>query len=81
MVRSVSYHVRVRVNGELDPAWWSSLFSDLVVTSEPDGRTLLSGEMADQAALHGLLATIRDLGLSLVSADTAAVPTSDETRG
>jgi hypothetical protein len=81
MVRSVSYHVRVRVNGELDPAWWSGLFSDLVVTAEPDGTTLLSGELTDQAALHGLLATIRDLGLSLISAETAAVPTSHDTRG
>ena len=81
MVRSVSYHVRVRVNGELDPAWWSGMFSDLVVTAEPDGTTLLSGCMADQAALHGLLATIRDLGLSLISADTAAVPTLDDRRG
>jgi hypothetical protein len=81
MVRSASYHVRVRVNGEIDPAWWSGLFSGLVVTTEPDGTTLLSGEMADQAALHGLLATIRDLGISLVSADTAAIPTHDDTRG
>jgi hypothetical protein len=81
MVRSVSYHVRVRVNGELDPTWWSGLFSDLVVTAEPDGTTLLSGELTDQAALHGLLATIRDLGLSLISAETAAVPTPHDTRG
>ena len=81
MVRSVSYRVRVRVNGELDPAWWSGLFSDLVVTAEPDGTTLLGGELTDQAALHGLLATIRDLGLSLISAETAAVPTPDDTRG
>ena len=81
MVRSVSYHVRVRVDGELDPAWWSGVFSALAVTAEPDGTTLFSGEVADQAALHGLLATIRDMGLSLISADTAAVPTLDDTRG
>lgn len=81
MVRSVSYHVRVRVQGELDSTWWSGLFSDLVVTAEADGTTLLSGELTDQAALHGLLATIRDLGLALISAETAANPTSDDTRG
>ncbi len=73
MAHSVRYQVRVRVQGELDPAW-SSVLSDLAVAAEPDGTTLVSGELADQAAVHGLLAAIRDLGLSLVTVETVAVP-------
>ena len=69
MAHLVRHQVRVRVQGEL-PATWSSVFSDLAVTAEPDGTTFISGELADQAAVHGLLAAIRDLGLSLISVET-----------
>ena len=75
MTRSVGYQVRVRVEGMLAPSW-SSLLACLAVAAEPDGSTLLSGEVPDQAALHGLLATIRDLGLSLISVETVAIPRS-----
>lgn len=61
--------------GEL-PATWSSVFSDLSVAAEPDGTTLVIGELHDQAALHGLLAAIRDLGLSLMAVETIAIPSS-----
>ena len=47
------------------------VLADLAVVPEPDGTTLVSGELADQAAVHGLLASIRDLGLSLISVETA----------
>lgn len=67
---SVGYTVRIRVRGELSPTWWSEVFGALIVAPEPDGTTLLTGELPDQAALHGLLATIRDLGLSLISVET-----------
>lgn len=73
MAHLVRHQVRVRVQGKL-PATWSSVFSDLAVTAEPDGTTLVSGELADQAAVHGLLAAIRDLGLSLISVETVAIP-------
>jgi hypothetical protein len=73
MSHSVRYQTRVRVEGELDPAW-STLLADLAVTGEPDGTTLVSGELADQAAVHGLLAAIRDLGLSLISVETVVIP-------
>ena len=73
MAHPVRYQVRVRVQGELPPTW-SSVFADLAVTAEPDGTTLVSGELADQAAVHGLLAAIRDLGLSLISVETVAIP-------
>jgi hypothetical protein len=55
----------IRVEGVLDSRW-SSWFEDLQVTSE-GGRTLIAGPVPDQAALHGLLARIRDLNLPLIS--------------
>jgi hypothetical protein len=55
----------IRVEGVLDSRW-SSWFEDLQLTSE-GGRTLIAGPVTDQAALHGLLARIRDLNLPLIS--------------
>ena len=58
------YHIRVR--GRLDDRW-STWFHGLRLTAVEDGTTSLVGPIVDQAALHGLLATIRDLGLPLLS--------------
>lgn len=81
MGRSVCYQIRVRVQGELAPSW-SAVFGDLAVAAEPDGTTLVTGELPDQAALHGLLGSIRDLGLSLISVDTVAItPSASQTGG
>ena len=49
------------------PPRWAACFDGLSLTPEPDGTTLLSGLVVDQAALHGLLQKVRDLGLPLVS--------------
>lgn len=57
-----SAHYEVRVDGVLDASW----FTGLDVTTER-GQTIMSGWLADQSALHGLLDRIRDLGLCLVS--------------
>jgi hypothetical protein len=57
---------RIRVKGHLGPQW-SEWFDQMTVALEADGTTTLSGPIADQAALHGLLARVRDLGLELVS--------------
>ena len=46
---------------------WDTWFDGLTVTRETDGRTVLRGAVVDQAALHGLLGKVRDLGLPLVS--------------
>jgi hypothetical protein len=56
----------IRVRGHLD-ARWASWFDGLTLANEDDGTTILSGPVIDQAALHGLLQKVRDLGLSLVS--------------
>ena len=57
---------RIRVEGRLEPRW-TSWFDGLELTQELDGTTTLEGQVADQAALHGLLARVRDTGLTLVS--------------
>ena len=57
---------RIRVRGHLDPGW-AVWFDGLTITHREDGDTLLEGPVADQSALHGLLARIRNLGLPLVS--------------
>jgi hypothetical protein len=80
MSHPVRYQIRVRVQGELAPSW-SAVLADLAVAAEPDGTTLVSGELADQAAVHGLLAAIRDLGLSLISVETVAIPQSSSALG
>jgi hypothetical protein len=56
----------LRVHGVLD-ARWSAWFEGLEVSSDQAGQTLIAGPVTDQAALHGLLTKIRDLGLPLVS--------------
>jgi hypothetical protein len=56
----------IRLKGHLD-ARWSAWFDGLSVSPESDGATLISGPVVDQAALHGLLQKVRDLGLPLVS--------------
>lgn len=55
-----------RVAGELDPRW-SEWFAGFTLTPEPDGTTTLRGPITDQSELHGVLARIRDLGLTLIS--------------
>lgn len=56
----------IRVKGHLDPQW-SVWFDGMTVTHEPSGDTSLSGPVVDQAALYGLLAKVRDLGLTLIA--------------
>jgi len=57
---------QIRVRGHLDPQW-AEWFKGMTITHTADGETVLAGLVADQAALHGLLARVRDLGLTLVS--------------
>lgn len=56
----------IRVQGHLH-ARWTAWFDGLTVTNESDGTTVLEGPVVDQAALHGLLRKLQDLGLPLLS--------------
>lgn len=56
----------IRLAGHLDPRW-AARFDGLTVRHAADGTTVLSGPIADQAALHGVLQQIRDLGIPLVA--------------
>ena len=56
----------IRLKGHLDDRW-ADWFEGLTITRETDGETLLAGPVADQAALHGLLKKVRDLGTTLIS--------------
>jgi len=60
----VVYQITIR--GHLGPEW-TGWFEGLTITREDDGHTVLTGPVADQAALHGLLKKIRDLGVPLLS--------------
>jgi hypothetical protein len=57
---------QIRLKGHLGPQWidW---FEGLAITLEDNGDTVLSGRVVDQAALHGLLKRVRDLGMPLLS--------------
>ena len=58
---------QIKLKGQLDPEW-SDWFDQMAISSE-GGETTLSGPLADQAALHGLLTRIRDLNLTLLSVE------------
>src|SRR2546423_3877688 len=56
----------IRLKGQLDHQW-TDWFGELAITLQPNGDTLLSGPIVDQAALHGVLRKVRDLGMPLLS--------------
>jgi hypothetical protein len=56
----------IRIKGHLDSRW-AARFDGLTLTNESDGTTALRGPVIDQAALHGLLQRVRDVGLPLIS--------------
>lgn len=56
----------IRLKGHLDDRW-AEWFEGLTITLEDNGDTVLTGPVVDQAALHGLLKKVRDLGMPLVS--------------
>ena len=56
----------IRLKGHLNDRW-ADCFGGVIITLEDNGNTLLTGPVADQAALHGLLKRVRDLGMPLLS--------------
>jgi hypothetical protein len=70
----------IRLGGHLAPRW-AARFDGMTLTNLADGTTVLLGPVVDQAALHGLLLTVRDLGLQLLSltpVDPIPRPSSQE---
>ena len=63
----------IRLQGHL-AARWADWFDGLTLTHEIDGTTVLRGSVTDQAALHGLLARVRDLGLPLIAVHRRTAP-------
>jgi hypothetical protein len=70
----------IRLMGQLDGRW-TDWFDGLPVTHHADGTTGISGWIVDQAALHGLLQRVRDLGLPLVSVTRMPPDQHEETTG
>jgi hypothetical protein len=62
---------RIRVKGHLDDHW-SAWFENMIISNEANGEAVLCGPLPDQAALHGVLIKIRDLGLPLLAVTTVA---------
>lgn len=68
----------ITVRGHLEQHW-SAWFEGLTITNGDNDEAVLSGPVADQAALHGLLAKIRDLGLPLLAVTTASITEQEDT--
>jgi hypothetical protein len=66
----------IRVEGHLDGRW-SEWFDRLEITNLDNGETMLSGDIVDQAALHGVLAKVRDLNLALVEVSSESPQRQD----
>ena len=64
-------HYQIRIKDHLDTRW-QDWFDGLTITLTGDGDTILSGVIVDQAALHGVLKKIRNLGLTLISVNPQA---------
>jgi hypothetical protein len=63
---STTTRYELRVAGHLDDHW-AAWLGDLTLTRHDDGTTALTGPIADQAQLHGVLAAVRDMGVTLLS--------------
>ena len=72
----MSQYYEIRVKSHLNPLW-SEWLGDLTITHQGNGETLLMGRIVDQAALHGILSLIHDLGLALISVQPINEPAAD----
>lgn len=69
--RTLTYELRVE--GHLDDHW-SAWLGELTIARHRDGTTTLTGPVADQAQLHGVLARLRDIGVTLISLNAVQPP-------
>jgi hypothetical protein len=67
---------QIRIKGHLGRQW-ADRFEELSITLEENGTTLLTGPVVDQAALHGILRRIRDLGIALLSVNSVGAGPQD----
>jgi hypothetical protein len=67
----------ITIQGHLTPDW-AAVFDGMQVICLPDGNTLITGNMPDQAALYGLLMRLRDLDLTLISIDSSIFGTASQ---
>src|SRR5580765_4224028 len=67
----------IRIKGHLTDQW-AAWFGGLTITLEDNGETLLTGPVVDQAALHGLLKKVRDVGMPLLSVNRVKPDQADE---
>ena len=70
-------HYEIRIRGRLG-ARWAARFDGMTLTALDDGTTVIEGPVADQAALHGVLQQLRDLGIALVSLNRLPAAPADE---
>ena len=75
----MSGRYEIRLKGRLDSRW-AAWFDGLSLTNESDGTTIIRGPVVDQAALHGLLQKVRDLGLPLISVTQVEADQPNEPR-
>jgi hypothetical protein len=64
-------YYQIKIKGHLDDHW-SAWFDNLTISNQANGQAVLRGPLPDQAALHGILIKIRDLGLPLLAVTTVA---------
>ena len=75
MTMDKCYLYEIRIEGHLGNRW-SDWFEGLTIHNDPDGQTILSGQLLDQAALFGVLARIHDLNLTLISVQRSSAETA-----
>ena len=71
----MSTYYQIKIKGHLDDRW-SDWFDNMTITNAANGEAILYGPLPDQAALHGVLIKIRDLGLPLLAVATIATDES-----
>lgn len=75
---TIQYHYAIRIQERLDETW-SAWFDGMTITYEEGGETAIEGPVADQSALQGLLAKVRNLNLTLLSVQRLG-PVGEDTR-
>lgn len=70
-------YYQIRLKGHIDPSW-SAWFDGLTITHERDGSSTLAGPVVDSSALYGVIAKVRDLGLTLIAVTLVGQQGSDD---